>query len=173
MRVKTAITVASALFAVGGGCSRPWQASTADLAPLDSPPYGQTRYSNYLIRLHSTRTVNGLCYRTHRALCRNRKRRLRGRVHARSRRSRFPPPPHTNSSRDLPKSGKVEAAAPLQQRPEKPELENPRWRGELMPPAPSNRTLWALIRPSYLGSTPPFPKQDGVFACEPCSLLVV
>lgn len=46
MRVKTAITVASVLFAVGGGCSRPWQASTADVAPLDSPPYGQTRYSN-------------------------------------------------------------------------------------------------------------------------------
>jgi len=45
MRVK-AITVASVLFAVGGGCSRPWQASTADVAPLNSPPYGQTRYSN-------------------------------------------------------------------------------------------------------------------------------
>ena len=37
----------------------------------------------------------------------------------------------------------------------------------------SNRTLQALFRPSYLGSTPPFPKQDGVFACEPCLLLVV
>ena len=36
-----------------------------------------------------------------------------------------------------------------------------------------NRTLQALFRPSYLGSTPPFPKQDGVFACEPCLLLVV
>jgi hypothetical protein len=48
MRVRAAITVASALFAVGGGCSRPWQASTADLAPLNSPPYGQTRYSNSL-----------------------------------------------------------------------------------------------------------------------------
>jgi hypothetical protein len=47
MRVSAAITVASALFAVGG-CSRPWQASTADLAPLNSPPYGQTRYSNSL-----------------------------------------------------------------------------------------------------------------------------
>lgn len=46
MRVKTAIAVASVLFAVGGGCSRPWQASNADVAPLNSPPYGQTRYSN-------------------------------------------------------------------------------------------------------------------------------
>ena len=33
MRVRAAITVASALFAVGGGCSRLRQASTADLAP--------------------------------------------------------------------------------------------------------------------------------------------
>ena len=48
MRVRAAITVASALFAIGAGCSRPWQASTADLAPLNSPPYGQTRYSNSL-----------------------------------------------------------------------------------------------------------------------------
>ena len=46
MRVRAAITVASALFGVGGGCSRPWQTSTADLAPLNSPPYGQTRYLN-------------------------------------------------------------------------------------------------------------------------------
>lgn len=45
MGVKAAITVASVLFAVGGGCSRPWQASTTDVAPLNSPPYGQTRYS--------------------------------------------------------------------------------------------------------------------------------
>ena len=46
MRVKAAIVVASALFAVGEGCSRPWQASTADLAPLNPPPYGQTRHPN-------------------------------------------------------------------------------------------------------------------------------
>jgi hypothetical protein len=46
MRIKVAITMALALFVVGGGCSRPWQASTADLAPLNSRPYGQTRYSN-------------------------------------------------------------------------------------------------------------------------------
>ena len=46
MRIITAIAVASALFAVGGGCSRPWQASRADLAPLNPPPYGQTRYEN-------------------------------------------------------------------------------------------------------------------------------
>ena len=46
MRVKAAIVVASALFAVGEGCSRPWQASTADLAPLNPPPYVQTRYPN-------------------------------------------------------------------------------------------------------------------------------
>lgn len=46
MHVKAAITVASVLFAVGGGCSRPWQASSADVAPLNSLPYGQTRYSN-------------------------------------------------------------------------------------------------------------------------------
>ena len=47
MRVKAAITVASVLFAVlGGGCSRPWQASTADVPPLNSPPYGQSRSSN-------------------------------------------------------------------------------------------------------------------------------
>jgi len=46
MRVKAAIVIASALFAVGGGCSRPWQASTGDLAPLNPPPYGQTRYPN-------------------------------------------------------------------------------------------------------------------------------
>ena len=46
MRVKAAITVASVLFAVGGGCSRPWQASNADVAPLNSPPFGQTRSSN-------------------------------------------------------------------------------------------------------------------------------
>ena len=136
-------------------------------------PTGKRDTRIHSIRLHSTRTVNGLCHRTHRALCRNRNRRRRGREHARSRRSPFPPPPHTNSSRDLPTSGKVEAAAPLQQRPEKPELETPRWRGESMLPAPSNRTLRALFRPSYLGSTPPSPKQDGVFACEPCSLLVV
>ena len=42
MRVKAAIVVASALFAVGEGCSRPWQASTADLAPVNPPPYAQT-----------------------------------------------------------------------------------------------------------------------------------
>ena len=46
MRVKTTITAALALSVVGGGCSRPWQASTADLAPLNSRPYGQTRNSN-------------------------------------------------------------------------------------------------------------------------------
>ena len=46
MRIKAAISVASVLFAVGGGCSRPWQASTADVAPLNPPPYGQTRSSN-------------------------------------------------------------------------------------------------------------------------------
>ena len=46
MRVKAAITVASVLFAVGGGCSSPWQASNANVAPLNSPPYGQTRSSN-------------------------------------------------------------------------------------------------------------------------------
>ena len=46
MRIIAAIAVASALFAVGGGCSRPWQASRADLAPLNPPPYGQTRYEN-------------------------------------------------------------------------------------------------------------------------------
>jgi len=55
MRIKVAITVALALSVVGGGCSRPWQVSTADLAPLKSQPYGQTlksqpygqtRYSN-------------------------------------------------------------------------------------------------------------------------------
>ena len=58
------------------------------------------------IRLHSTRTVKALRHQTHRALCRNRNRRLRGREHARSRRSPFRPPPHTNSSRDLPHQGK-------------------------------------------------------------------
>ena len=100
MRVKTAITAALALSVVGGGCSRPWQASTADLAPLSSPPYGEARYSNYSIRLHSTRRVNGLRHQTHRALCRNRNRRLRGREHARSRRSPFRPRAPTNSSRD-------------------------------------------------------------------------
>ena len=46
MRVRAAITAALALSIVGGGCSRPWQASTADLAPLNSPPYGETRYPN-------------------------------------------------------------------------------------------------------------------------------
>ena len=46
MRIIAAIAVASALFVVGGGCSRPWQASRADLAPLNPPPYGQTRYEN-------------------------------------------------------------------------------------------------------------------------------
>ena len=46
MRIIGAIAVASALFVVGGGCSRPWQASRADLAPLNPPPYGQTRYEN-------------------------------------------------------------------------------------------------------------------------------
>jgi hypothetical protein len=46
MRVKVAITVASVLFVVGAGCSRPWQASTGDVAPLNPPPYGQTRSSN-------------------------------------------------------------------------------------------------------------------------------
>jgi hypothetical protein len=45
MRVKAAIVVASALFAVGS-CSRPWQASRADLAPLNPPPYEQTRHEN-------------------------------------------------------------------------------------------------------------------------------
>ena len=35
MRIIAAIAVASALFVVGGGCSRPWQASTADVAPLE------------------------------------------------------------------------------------------------------------------------------------------
>ena len=45
MHAKAAITAALALSVVGGGCSRPWQASTADLAPLNSQP-GQTRYSN-------------------------------------------------------------------------------------------------------------------------------
>jgi hypothetical protein len=34
-------------------------------------------------------------------------------------------------------------------------------------------TLHALFLPTYLGSRPPFTKQDGVFACEPCLLLVV
>jgi hypothetical protein len=43
MRIIAAIAVALALFAFGGGCSRPWQASRADLAPLSPPPYGQTR----------------------------------------------------------------------------------------------------------------------------------
>src|SRR5512147_2887653 len=106
MRVRAAITVASALFAVGGGCSRPWQASTADLAPLNSPPYVQTRYSNSLDPPPPYSDVDGLWDRTHRALCRNRNRRQRGREHARSRRSPFRPPPHTNSSRDLPHQGK-------------------------------------------------------------------
>jgi hypothetical protein len=46
MRIKVAITVALALSVVGGGCSRPWQLSTADLAPLKSQPYEQKRYSN-------------------------------------------------------------------------------------------------------------------------------
>ena len=46
MRIIAAIAVASALFVVGGGCSRPWQASRADLAPLNPLPYGQTRYEN-------------------------------------------------------------------------------------------------------------------------------
>ena len=46
MRIIAAIAVASALFVAGGGCSRPWQASGADLAPLNPPPYGQTRYEN-------------------------------------------------------------------------------------------------------------------------------
>jgi hypothetical protein len=46
MRIMAAIAVASALFVVGGGCSRPWQASRADLAPLNPPPHGQTRYEN-------------------------------------------------------------------------------------------------------------------------------
>jgi hypothetical protein len=45
MRVKAAIAVASALFVVGS-CSRPWQTSRADLAPMNPPPYGQTRYEN-------------------------------------------------------------------------------------------------------------------------------
>ena len=42
MRVKTTITAALALSVVGGGCSRPWQASTADLAPLNSVDAGCT-----------------------------------------------------------------------------------------------------------------------------------
>jgi hypothetical protein len=48
MRAKTTIIliVASALCAVGLSCSRPWQASRADLAPLNPSPYGQTRYEN-------------------------------------------------------------------------------------------------------------------------------
>ena len=46
MRIITAIAVASALFVVEGGCSRPWQASRADLAPLNPPPYGRTRYEH-------------------------------------------------------------------------------------------------------------------------------
>ena len=45
MRVKAALTVGLVLFAVGAGCSRPWQASTSDLAPLNAPPYGQTHNS--------------------------------------------------------------------------------------------------------------------------------
>jgi hypothetical protein len=45
MRITAAITVASVFFAIGGGCSRPWNASTADLAPPRSPHYGPTRYS--------------------------------------------------------------------------------------------------------------------------------
>ena len=43
MRIIAAIAVASALFVLGGGCSRPWQASRADLSPLNPPPYGQTQ----------------------------------------------------------------------------------------------------------------------------------
>jgi hypothetical protein len=46
MRIIAAIAVASALFAVGGGCSRPWQAFRADSAPLNPSTYGQTRYEN-------------------------------------------------------------------------------------------------------------------------------
>ena len=46
MRMIAAIAVASALFVLGGGCSRPWQASRVDLAPLNPPPYGPTRYQN-------------------------------------------------------------------------------------------------------------------------------
>jgi len=44
MRTKVAIAVALALTVVGG-CSRPWQASTAELAPLNAVPYGQEQYS--------------------------------------------------------------------------------------------------------------------------------
>jgi hypothetical protein len=43
MRLTAAITIA--LFAISGGCSRPWNASTADVAPPRSPHYGPTRYS--------------------------------------------------------------------------------------------------------------------------------
>ena len=46
MHVRVAITLTSALLALAGGCSRPWQASTPDSAPLNSTPYGQTRYSD-------------------------------------------------------------------------------------------------------------------------------
>ena len=53
MRVNAALTAALILFAVGAGCSRPWQASTSDLAPLNAPPYGtrnsfdlSSQYSN-------------------------------------------------------------------------------------------------------------------------------
>ena len=46
MRIQVAITLALAVCIAGGGCSRPWQASSADLAPLNSEPFGQARYSN-------------------------------------------------------------------------------------------------------------------------------
>ena len=46
IQVQVAITLALAVCIAGGGCSRPWQASSADLAPLSSEPYGRTRYSN-------------------------------------------------------------------------------------------------------------------------------
>ena len=101
MRIIAAIAVASALFVVGGGCSRPWQASRADLAPLNPPPYGQTRYENSFDP-PSQYSDGERVDQTHRALCRNRNRRLRGRAHARSKRSPSRPPPSTNTSRDLP-----------------------------------------------------------------------
>ena len=53
MRVNAALTAALILFAVGAGCSRPWQASTSDLAPLNAPPYGQTRNSSDLSSQYS------------------------------------------------------------------------------------------------------------------------
>ena len=53
MRIIAAIALASALFVVGGGCSRPWQASRTDGAPRNPPPSGKRDTRIHSIPHHS------------------------------------------------------------------------------------------------------------------------